>query len=310
MLRNQEARPAVIDADQIVLRAHRIGRVAPVQQNHRDAGPIESDHDAVVDGILRGRELQWSKEDPGDLLFNILLTELFGLPLLQRGVAHRMAPQQGVRFGDWRLHYAVADRLEDFSAAEIGNQQPEDMPGGSCRREHMRSRSSAARNQTAQLQLVDCLGDRDPRSVILFSKLRLARQPVPGLKRARLDGGEQIFIHLPILRDLERGACAGRSLHDRYPLLECLASYTTSCGLHAHPPCHGDQLLTLMYRQSVIGVNLARKGYLPVPQVQSKKDGRGGLPEDTGNHAGNSLAAISFTTQYGAQGEIVSDSRR
>ena len=63
-------------------------------------------YDAIVDRILRRGKLKRRKEDTGDLLFYILVTEVLGLLLLLRGLAHGMTPEQRV----W---------LKDFSTAKI-----------------------------------------------------------------------------------------------------------------------------------------------------------------------------------------------
>jgi len=59
-------------------------------------------YDAIVDRILRRGKLKRRKEDTGDLL----VTEVLGLLLLLRGLAHGMTPEQRV----W---------LKDFSTAKI-----------------------------------------------------------------------------------------------------------------------------------------------------------------------------------------------
>ncbi len=125
--RRQVSHPPVIDADKIVIAALRVGEIAAVEQHDRDARLVELGGDLPVDRAVLVGKFQWRKKDAGHAPLDIL-TAKFQRLLAAQGALGRMAPQERVLPLLRRGRHPLADRLEDFRPAEIGNEQAESQP--------------------------------------------------------------------------------------------------------------------------------------------------------------------------------------
>src|ERR1700735_4655223 len=89
----------IMDSHQVVATAHGIGGEATIEQYDGDPGAPESGHDPLVHLVLGGGQLERRKEDSGDLLRYVLVTELFGNLLSLLTLSNRISPEQGMLAG-------------------------------------------------------------------------------------------------------------------------------------------------------------------------------------------------------------------
>src|SRR5271165_2193629 len=78
--------PTVIDCDQVVSGAPRIGQDTTIEQHDRDASSLQLRNHTMVGLIASGNPLQGSKENASNLFGDVLLAELQRLLVFRPGV--------------------------------------------------------------------------------------------------------------------------------------------------------------------------------------------------------------------------------
>ena len=187
MRRQHVAGSPVIDADEVVVAAGGVRHEIAIEEDDRDAGPIEDVRDTPIDRVLLGRELERCEEDPRDFPGHQLTARLRGLLLDIGPVGERRAPEQDVLAAVLRVCHAAADRFEDFRASQLGDQQAEDVPVRTRVGAHVAARSGTAIDETDELKLAQRPVHGRPRRTEGLHQFGLTREPRAGLVLAARD---------------------------------------------------------------------------------------------------------------------------
>jgi hypothetical protein len=183
----------VVDADEVVVPAPRVGDDRPVEQDDRDARVVEGLRDAAVDLVLRGRELERREEDARHLPVDVMAAELPGALFLGQAFALRAvlaghaAPDERMLAGERRRHHALADRLEDLRLAEVGDQESEGERGPAVLGADERARAGPPLDESGTLEVPHRAAHGDARGAVLTDEVGLAGEAVAFLPPAGLD---------------------------------------------------------------------------------------------------------------------------
>ena len=120
------ARAPIVDADEIVDAALRIGHHRAIEQHDRNARGVERLRDLQIDRVLVRRQLERGEEHAGDAAVDELAAQLPRAVGLRRGTARQAAPEERMLPRQRRRHHPLTDRLEDLGLAQIRNEQPEE----------------------------------------------------------------------------------------------------------------------------------------------------------------------------------------
>src|SRR5713101_10206832 len=127
MVRNDVAGAAVVDSNEIVAAASRVGIDAAVQQDDRSAGLHERSHNFFVQFILRRGEFKRREENSGDATFDVLSAKPSSAKFFSLLARAGGSPEQSVAFVIAGLRHALTDRFEDLGQAQIRNEKPENV---------------------------------------------------------------------------------------------------------------------------------------------------------------------------------------
>jgi hypothetical protein len=168
--------PSVVQPDQVVLAPVGILQHAPVQQNDWNIGLAESAQDAPINILTGWSELLRTKENSGNSLFYIGLTELFCLFSLMFSGRESVAPRKRMRRRQGRSNHASANRLKDFSLPQLWDEQPKDQSAILDAIRHVCSRAWTPDKNALLLKLLHRFDDRHPTNSELANEFRLTGQ--------------------------------------------------------------------------------------------------------------------------------------
>ena len=194
------AGPAVVDADQVVLAAVRIGHQIAIEQHQGNAGAVEDAGDASIDRVFLAGELERCEEHARHLLLDELRAGLGRLFLDVRRIRQRAAPEQRVLLPVPGIGHAAADRFEDLGAPQFRNEQAEHVAAAGRVLANVAAGAGPPFDHTGQLQVAQRAIHRRTRRAECFHERRLARQPLPGRVAAGRDVLREALPNALVLR--------------------------------------------------------------------------------------------------------------
>ena len=177
MLRDDVSGPTVVDADEIVVAATRIGKRGTIEEHDRNPCGIERLDDPQVDIVLMESLLERREEDTGHASIDVLAAHLPGPFFLRATAPIRAAPHEGVLTGERRTHHALTDRLEDFGLAKVRNEQAEREPGRGLDCLHECPRAGATLDESGDLEVTHRATHCDARRPERLAEHGLAGKP-------------------------------------------------------------------------------------------------------------------------------------
>ena len=167
----------VVDADEIVVAATRIGKRGTIEEHDRNPRGVERLDDPQVDIVLMASLLERREEDTGHASIDVLAAHLPGPLFLGAAAPIRAAPHQGVLTGERRTHHPLTDRLEDLGLAKVRNEQAEREPGRGLDCLHECPRAGATLDESGDLEVAHRAAHRDARRPERLAEHGLAGKP-------------------------------------------------------------------------------------------------------------------------------------
>ena len=100
-----------------------------------------------------------------------------------------MAPKQRVRAREGGTHHALADGFKDLCAAEIRDEQAEDVAaGGLCRGQNVGAGTGTPRDDTLLHELIDGLGDGNAGGAVAHAQLGFRGKLITGAESPGFNG--------------------------------------------------------------------------------------------------------------------------